>query len=81
MQLDRIEDKLDKIMDKVSEQTVYLARVDERLKALETDFSQHVIDDKGLSSKLSTIERWHWSVLGGFTVISLGAQLLLRMVK
>jgi hypothetical protein len=81
MQLDRIEEKLDRIMDKVSEQTVYLARVDERLKSLETDFAEHVEDDKRMAAKLSHIERWYWSALGGFTVVTFGIQILLKMVK
>ena len=80
-QIDRIEEKLDRIMDKVSEQTVYLARVDERLKSLETDFAEHKDDDKKIAAKLGHLERWYWSVLGGFTVVTFGIQILLKMVK
>jgi septation ring formation regulator EzrA len=81
MQLDRIEQKLDRIMDKVSEQTVYLARVDERLKSLEADFEVHVEDDRKIATKLNHLERWYWSVLGGSAVVTFGIQFLLKMVK
>jgi hypothetical protein len=80
-QMERIESKLDKLLDKVSEQNTFLGRVDERLQSLEEDFKGHVIDDKSLSSRIQKIEKWYWSTVGGVSVLSIVVPYFLKIIK
>ncbi|HEY9661988.1 MAG TPA: hypothetical protein V6C65_38835 [Allocoleopsis sp.] len=80
-QMERIEQKLDKLLDKVSEQNTFLGRVDERLQSLEEDFKSHVVDDKNLSSRIGKIEKWYWSTIGGVSVLSVIVPYFFKMIK
>jgi hypothetical protein len=66
-----MQDKIDRVLEKLSEQAVQLARIEERLKQVE-----------GLKEEVDNLKRWRWTMVGGITVLSFGAQYILKhMVK
>jgi hypothetical protein len=66
-------DKLDRVLEKLSEQAVQLARIEEQLKS-----------EKSLTTELradvADLKRWKWKAVGGITVLSFGAQYILKMM-
>lgn len=68
-----MQDKIDKILDKLTEQAVQLARIEERITPA-LDSIKH------LEKEVDSLKRWKWTVAGGVAVISLGAQFILKQL-
>lgn len=68
-----MQEKLDKILDKLTEQTVYLARLDERIKPALASIEH-------LEEEVDSLKRWKWTVAGGLGLLSIIAPFLMRIV-
>jgi hypothetical protein len=68
-------EKLDKILDRLGEQAVQLARIEERLLTSQKDV-------KTLKREVDSLKRFKWTTAGALAALSFGAQYILKhMVK
>jgi hypothetical protein len=75
-------DKLDKILEQLTEQKVLLARIDERQQASTKDMHDLEGEVGVIKNEVNSLKRWKWTTAGGLAVITFGAQYILKhMVK
>ena len=66
-------DKIDRVLEKLAEQAVQLARIEEQIK------SEKVLTAE-LRTDVADLKRWKWTWAGGIAVVTFSAQYLLKLM-
>jgi hypothetical protein len=70
----------EKILEKLTEQAVHLARIDERLEAYNKSLESHIKRTEILEREVHQLWRYKWLVAGGVTVLTIVAQLAIKLI-
>jgi hypothetical protein len=68
----------EKILEKLSEQAIQLARIDERLKAYNESLDEHIRRTELLEKEVHELWRYKWAVAGGLAVVTFAAQFIIK---